>query len=209
MIHKLKANGRFLIFNSIALLVLLYVAGQGRSDYSDPQTFVPELESGKWAVRFLLICLSMTPLRLLFGWNQAVKLRKSAGLWSFCFACVHLTFYMMETGLDWLTLSLPFYLLMGLVSILILLVLASTSNRWAMRRLKKNWKRLHRIVYGVGFLIFIHALLATTQSKKVLVFDPHAAKELSIYLVLLILLLAVRLPQVKKAIAQKRRRQMA
>lgn len=209
MIHKLKVNGRFLLFNTIALLILLYVVGEGRSDYSNPGTFVPELESGKWAIRFLLICLAMTPLRILFGWNSAIKLRKSAGLWSFCFACVHLAFYTLESGFSWLELPQPFFILLGLTGILILLALAVTSNRWAMRRLKKNWKRLHRLVYAAGIIMLVHALLSTTQSKKVLVYDPTAPQELSLYLALLILLLAVRLPQVKRALIKNRKRQIA
>ena len=47
------------------------------------------ISSGKWAIRFLLICLLMTPLNTVLGWRGAIKLRKPAGLWAFGFAVVH------------------------------------------------------------------------------------------------------------------------
>ena len=70
-------------------------------------TFDSGLESGKWAVRFLLISLSSTPLNTYFGWSSAIKLRKSAGLWAFGFACLHVFYYLRETPLNWLTWPLP------------------------------------------------------------------------------------------------------
>jgi sulfoxide reductase heme-binding subunit YedZ len=209
MTQLLKANRRFLIFNTFAIFVLIYVLTQGSSNYGFTAYALPELESGKWAIRFLLICLAMTPLRILFGWNSAIKLRKSAGLWCFFFACFHLAFYSLEVDFGWLDLPQPLFIILGLIGMSILLALAATSNRWAMRHLKKNWKRLHRLVYGVGFIVLVHALLATTQSKKVLSLDPNAATELSIYLVILILLLLIRIPFVKQQISHRRVRQTA
>lgn len=206
MPHQLKKHGRFLLFNSFACLILVYILTQGSTDINDTYTFDIELESGKWAVRFLLICLAMTPLRILFGWNSAIKLRKSAGLWSFCFACVHFYYFTEVANSRWRDILKQPFMIVGLLALVILSALAITSNRWAMRRLKKNWKRLHRLVYVVGGLVMIHAGLAATASKKVLIRDPNVVNELIVYLIVLTLLLLVRVPWLQRQIIRGRRK---
>ena len=44
-------------------------------------------------------------------------------------------------------------LAIGLIALVILIIMATTSNRWAMHRLKKNWKRLHLQCTYVVFLV--------------------------------------------------------
>lgn len=211
MIHRLKTNGRFLLFNSFGCLVLIYVLTQGSTDMNVSDTFDPGLESGKWAVRFLLICLAFTPLRILFGWNDGVKLRKSAGLWCFFFACLHVYFYItflnsFDETWSWLTFPLQFFIVLGLAGLLILSLLAITSNRWSMRQLKKNWKRLHRLVYTAGILVLVHAILATNLSKKMFLRDPDAIYELYLYLILLGILLLIRVPIVRRPLVKYRKK---
>ena len=48
------------------------------------------------------------------------------------------------------------YRVLGLVSFYILLAMALTSNDRAVRKLGKNWKRLHNLIYVVLVLILIH-----------------------------------------------------
>ena len=139
---------------------------QGSTGWDNLDTFDSGLESGKWAIRFLLTCLTMTPLNTYFGWKGGLKLRKSAGLWAFGFAALHIFFYVRQAKLQWLTMEMPLYLLLGLTGMSILTVLACTSNRRAMQWLGKNWKRLHRLVYGSGIAVVTHAMLATTMSTK-------------------------------------------
>lgn len=165
-------------------------------------TFDTGLESGKWAIRFLLTCLTMTPLNTYFGWKSGIKLRKSAGLWAFVFASLHVLLYIREAKLEWLTLYMPLFLTLGLVGMMILSMLASTSNRWAMQRLGKNWKRLHRLVYIAGCAVVTHSVLATTMSKKLFVRDPQALSELKVYVAILCVLLVVRIPLVRKLLTQ-------
>ncbi len=140
------------------------------------------------------MCLSMTPLHRYFGWSSAVKLRKPAGLWAFEFAVLHLLAYIREARFTWLEFPMPPFIVLGVLGLLILSALAVTSNRWAMRRLRKTWKRLHRLVYLAGNLVVFHAILATTMSKRIPLRDPHAIQELSVYLALLVVLLVVRIP---------------
>ena len=198
----LKSNWRWTAFNLFAACVSIYVSSQGSTGWDDLDTFDSGLESGKWAIRFLLTCLAMTPLNTYFGWKGGIKLRKSAGLWAFGFASLHVFFYIREAKLRWLTMQMPLYLLLGLTGMSILTVLACTSNRRAMKWLGKNWKRLHRFVYGSGIAVVTHAMLATTMSKKLFVRDPNAVSELKIYLAILSVLLVVRLPVVRTLLKQ-------
>ena len=165
-------------------------------------TFDSGLESGKWAIRFLLACLTMTPLNTYVGWKAAIKLRKSAGLWAFGFACAHILLYVREAKLAWLTMDMPLYLVLGLSGIIILSTLAATSNRCGMQRLGKNLKRLHRLVYVAGLAVVTHSILAMTMSKKIFVRDPEAASELKVYVAVLSVLLVVRIPLVRQVLLQ-------
>ena len=199
----IKSNWRWVAFNLLAGSVLFVVLSRESGGWRNSiPSFDAGLESGKWAIRFLLLSLAMTPLRSYFGWHGAIKLRKSAGLWSFGFGMVHVVVYISEAGWNWLVWPMQSYIALGLLELLILTALAITSNRWAMRRLKKYWKRLHRLVYLSGLSVVFHAILSTTNSKKVLLYDPEAVRELNIYLGVLVVLLVVRIPQVRRVLKQ-------
>ena len=193
----LKSNWRWAAVNGFAVSVMVGVLTLGSTDWN-AQTFDPELESGKWAIRFLLICLAMTPLNSYFGWSNAIKLRKPTGLWAFAFAIAHVAFVYADAQLTWFGFPVQPFIVLGLLGLLILIALAITSNRFAMRRLGKNWKRLHRLVYLGGSAVTFHAILATTVSKKLAVRDPQSADELKIYLAVLVVLLVVRMPLVRR-----------
>ena len=197
-----KSNWRWSAFNLFAVSVLAAVLTQGSTDWNRTDTFDPMLESGKWAIRFLLGCLAMSPLNTYFGWREAVKLRKPAGLWAFGFALLHLLLYIRQASLEWLTADMPLYLALGLVGIGILSTLAATSNRWSMKRLGKNWKRLHRLVYLAGMAVATHSMLATMMSKRIFVRDPQASTEIEVYIAILSALLVVRIPLIRQWLMQ-------
>jgi methionine sulfoxide reductase heme-binding subunit len=197
-----KSNWRWSALNVFALAVLFIVLTRGNTDWNDRAAFDSMLASGKWAIRFLLGCLAMTPLNMYFGWREAVKLRKPAGLWAFGFALLHILFYIRDAKLEWLTIHMPFYLTLGLVGISILSALAATSNRWSMQRLGKNWKHLHRLVYLAGMAVATHGMLATMMSKKIHVRDPEAPSEIKVYIAILCVLLVVRIPLVRQWLIQ-------
>jgi sulfoxide reductase heme-binding subunit YedZ len=83
------------------------------------------------------------------------------GLYAFMFAVTHMLIFV---GLDygfnwnflWLDLASKRYIWVGLLTLIILTLLAATSFQWWMRRLGKNWKRLHRLVYLAGALVVLH-----------------------------------------------------
>ena len=201
----LRKNKWWLLLNLLALSILIVVLTQGSVDFDDSDTFDPLLASGKWGIRFLLLSLTMTPLNSYLGWRGAIRLRKPAGLWAFGFTAVHLLYYLSEYQLTMLVWPIQqLFLLLGILCFVVLLALAITSNKWAMRRLKKNWKRLHRLVYLAGISVAFHAMLATNASKRIAVRDPDVLPELVLYFLLLVIVLAMRIPFVRRTVQKVR-----
>jgi len=159
--------------------------------------------AGHWAVRFLLFSLAMSPLYIYTGWRPALRLRKPAGLWAVAFAGLHV--WLFTSDLTWGKTWYETYARIGFVAFIILLVLALTSHQLAMRLLKKNWKRLHRIVYIAGILVVLHGLLAASDWQKSIAAEAHIW-EMRFYCVLLPLLLILRLPFVRTVLKRAPRK---
>ncbi len=122
------------------------------------------LRTGFPAVILLVLSLAITPLNIVFGWSILGPLRKPLGLYAFLYAALHLTiFVVLDFGLDLGAVLTEIvqrrYATVGFVSILIMLPLAITSNKWSMRKLGKRWKSLHRWVYLSAILAVIHYIL--------------------------------------------------
>lgn len=119
---------------------------------------------GDWALRLLLLTLAATPLRLLTGWGWPVRLRRLLGLFAFFYAVLHLLAYtVLDQFFDWSAIwedivERPF-ITTGMLAWLLLLPLALTSNRAAQRRLGRDWKRLHRLIYPAAILAVVHFTL--------------------------------------------------
>ena len=108
---------------------------------------------GLGGLMLLLITLSMTPLWRLARWMGWMAVRRQLGLWAFAYALLHMLVYAaFLLGLDGGQLLKDLqrrpYILIGALALLVLLILAVTSNRFCMRKLGKRWKRLHRSVYA-------------------------------------------------------------
>lgn len=129
---------------------------------ANPVEFI-ERHFGKWALIFLCLTLSMTPLRSITHMNQWILYRRMLGLFTFFYATVHLLCYI---GLDyhfaWVDIKNDIikhrYVLVGFLGWLLLLPLAITSSDNMMRKLKFNWKRLHRLIYLIAILGVLHFL---------------------------------------------------
>jgi sulfoxide reductase heme-binding subunit YedZ len=117
--------------------------------------------TGKIALIFLVLSLACTPANTLFGIRQALKVRRPFGLYAFMYASLHfLTFTGLDYSFDWSLLKgaifeKPF-VLVGLGALLILIALAVTSFRWWMKRMGRNWTRLHWLVYLAAGLVILH-----------------------------------------------------
>lgn len=117
--------------------------------------------TGSWALRFLLLSLAMTPLRLALGRPWPIRFRRLLGLYAFFYASLHLTVYLaLDLQAYWLQIlgdigKRPF-ITVGFLAWLLLLPLAITSTRGWIRRLGRRWGQLHRVVYAVGVLAVLH-----------------------------------------------------
>ena len=124
---------------------------------------VAEIEHrlGIWALRFLMITLAITPLRQLTGWNVLVRFRRMLGLYAFAYASLHFAAYL---GLDlrgyWMQVFEDItkrpYITVGFLAWLLLVPLAVTSTTGWIKRLGRNWARLHKLVYVIAVLAVLH-----------------------------------------------------
>ena len=120
--------------------------------------------TGDTAIILLGLSLACSPLSTYAGWKDAIKLRRALGLYAFMYAAVHfIIFAVVDFGLQF-NLIIPeflqkYYLWAGLPALAILVALAATSFRWAMRRMGKNWTRLHRYIYLGAILVVLHLAL--------------------------------------------------
>jgi sulfoxide reductase heme-binding subunit YedZ len=123
-------------------------------------------ETGDWAIRFLMMSLAVTPLRRIANWPRLILVRRMLGLTALFYALTHLTLYAIDLKLDIYRVAseivLRFYLTIGFVAFLTLVALGSTSTDAAIKRLGRNWNRLHKLVYPVGLLAALHFFI---QSK--------------------------------------------
>jgi sulfoxide reductase heme-binding subunit YedZ len=139
------------------------------------------LETGEWSIRFLLLALAMTPLRHLSGRMEFAQRRRMVGLFALFYASVHfLVWVIFLLGLRWGAIleevvERP-YITIGFSSFLILIVLGATSPRIMVRKLGKNWRRLHRLVYVAGVLAIIHLVwIVRTDLSEALLYGAILA----------------------------------
>jgi sulfoxide reductase heme-binding subunit YedZ len=147
-----------------------------------------QLETGRWALKFLLISLAVTPVRRLTGWNAVIQYRRMLGLFAFFYATLHFFSYWAFDlifsfgGMVTDVVKRPF-ITMGFAALLLMVPLALTSTKGSIRRLGKKWALLHRLVY----LAAVFAVIHFAWKVKVFTGDPV------IYAVVLAVLLGFRL----------------
>jgi methionine sulfoxide reductase heme-binding subunit len=121
--------------------------------------------TGDWTIRFLVITLSVTPIRRITGWNPIIQLRRMLGLFAFFYATLH---FLTWSVLDWFfdfrqmgadILERPFITL-GMATFVMLLALAVTSTQKSIRRLGRRWTVLHRLIYAAIVTALFHFWLA-------------------------------------------------
>jgi sulfoxide reductase heme-binding subunit YedZ len=117
--------------------------------------------TGESGLRLVLLSLAVTPARRWFGWRQIAPIRRTLGLAGFAYACLHLsTWALLDHGLDPAAIAEDLterpYVMAGMASFTLLLALAVTSTRAAIKRLGQRWIRLHQAVYAAAILAVIH-----------------------------------------------------
>ncbi len=122
--------------------------------------------TGDWAVIFLMLSLAMTPARALFDWMPLVQIRRRIGVAAALYAGAHFLIYVLDQkwnlGVVATEIIKRFYLTIGFVTLLMLVVLAITSTDGWQKRLRRNWKRLHWLIYPAAFIAIVHFFI---QSK--------------------------------------------
>lgn len=121
------------------------------------------IETGEWALRFLLLTLAITPFRQIFRVAEIARLRRMIGLFAFFYASIHFLSWMaFILAFRWLAIAEELverpYITVGFLAYVILFLLGVTSTNSMVRRLGKNWKRLHKFVYAASILAIVHLL---------------------------------------------------
>ncbi len=120
-----------------------------------------QLQTGIWALRFLLATLAVTPLRRLTGWHAVIRYRRMLGLFAFFYASLHVvTWVVLDQYFDVHEMladvvKRPF-ITAGMLAFLAMLPLAVTSTKGWIRRLGRSWLVLHRLIYLSGALAALH-----------------------------------------------------
>jgi len=167
-----------------------------------------EQRLGRISLYFLMATLAVTPLYTLTGWRVILTRRKALGLYTFLYICLHvLTFLGLDYGFN-IMLILPLlekkpYIIVGLVAFFMLLPLAITSFDFFIRRMKRNWKRLHWLIYPAGLVVVLHYAL----SLKGNIFTLRGNELLPLlWAGVTLLLLALRLPPIRRWVSATRRK---
>ena len=143
----------------LAPIILLLLAAFKLSGFELGANPIEEIlhTLGKWGLKFLLITLSITPIRRWTGQNWLISYRRMMGLFAFFFILLHFLVYLvLDQSLDMAAvvedvLERP-YITLGMTGLILMLPLALTSTRGMIRRLGKRWQKLHRLVYAIGIL---------------------------------------------------------
>jgi len=150
-------------------------------------------ETGDWTLRLLLVTLSLSPLRQWTGQVSVIRFRRMLGLYTFFYGCCHFSIWFIAdhsldlSGMIEDIIKRP-YITLGFSALLLMLPLAITSSQAMIRRLGKNWKTLHQLVYLVILLGVLHFVWLTKADYL----------EPSIYAIIAMILLAHRLGPIKR-----------
>jgi sulfoxide reductase heme-binding subunit YedZ len=199
LLDKLKGRWLQAVVHVGALLPLAWILW----DYTQGSFFIDPVKeitarTGSVGLILLLLSLAATPINTLFAFRQVLRARRALGLYAFLYVGLHfLTFALLDYRLDFETLVPAIYsqryVLVGFAAGLILLALAVTSTKGWQRRLGRTWKKLHRLVYLAGFLAILHYLWLVKD-----IGEPVR------YGIILIALLVLRIPSVRKAVSSIR-----
>lgn len=174
--------------HGVCLAPFAFIAWDAVNDLlgADPiQTL--HFRTGDWTLRFLLITLTMMPLRTLLKTPTPIRFRRMFGLYTFFYASLHLSVWLVldqSLSLDNMLEDVPEspYIILGLSAYCLLIALAITSTAGMMRRLGRAWFSLHKLIYAIAIMGVVHFFWLTKLDYT----EPF------IYAILLALLLSFR-----------------
>ncbi|MBM3336139.1 MAG: sulfoxide reductase heme-binding subunit YedZ [Betaproteobacteria bacterium] len=152
---------KWIVFG-LSLLPLLRLIALGVQDRltANPIEFITR-DTGDWALYFLCLTLTVTPLRRFMGLNVLVRFRRMLGLFTFFYASLHfLAFIWFDHFFDLAEMMQDIvkrpFIAMGFLAIVLLVPLAMTSNDFMLRKLGRHWSVLHRLIYLIAILALLH-----------------------------------------------------
>jgi sulfoxide reductase heme-binding subunit YedZ len=128
---------------------------------ANPQEYITHY-TGDWTLRFLLITLTITPLRFLLNRPALTRFRRMLGLFAFFYGCLHLLTWIgfvhaFEVAPMWEDVAMRPYITVGMAGFIAMVPLAITSTAGWVRRLTfKRWQKLHRLIYFSGIAGVLH-----------------------------------------------------
>jgi sulfoxide reductase heme-binding subunit YedZ len=117
---------------------------------------------GRWALKFLLITLCITPLRKFTGLGWLMRFRRMLGLYAFFYATMHWSIYLgLDQSFDWIVIAKDIikrpFITVGMLTFTLLLALAITSTNGMVRRMGfDNWQKLHYAIYVAAICAVLH-----------------------------------------------------
>ena len=132
--------------------------------------------TGDWALRFILVALTVTPVRWISGWNPIIRYRRMVGLLAFFYASLHFSTYIVfdhffDVASIFEDVAERKYVTAGFVGFVLMLPLAITSTQGWIRRLGKRWSSLHRLIYVVAISGVVHFLwLVKLENSEPLIY---------------------------------------
>lgn len=145
-----------------SLLPLCFLVYNGVTDKltANPIEYITHF-TGDWTIYFLLLTLSVTPLRILTGQVSLVRYRRMIGLFAFFYASLHfLTYLVLDQFFDFSAIIEDIakrpYITVGFTAFVLLIPLAATSTRKMVLRLGKRWRQLHSLIYLIAGLGILH-----------------------------------------------------
>ena len=161
--NSLIINIKVLIFTSstIPLFRLIYL-GLNDGLGANPIEFL-ERSTGTWSLVFLMLSLTITPIRQWSGINSFIQFRRMLGLFMFFYAGLHIVSYVwLDHWFDLMEITKDIvnhpYVLVGFTAFILSVPLAITSTKAMMKRLGGRWKLLHKLVYFIAVLAILHFL---------------------------------------------------
>lgn len=127
---------------------------------ANPIEFIT-LHTGFWTLVLIMVTLAVTPVRRVTGWHRIIQFRRMLGLFAFFYATLHfLTYVTLDLFFDFSAIAADIvkrpYITVGFTAFLLLVPLALTSTKGSIRRLGRNWLRLHRLLYVSAALAVLH-----------------------------------------------------
>jgi zinc protease len=166
---------------------------------ANPISYVTN-ELGQTTLRLLLLSLTLTPLRILFGWGWQMPFRRLLGLFAFFYVCLHLSVWVvLDHFFDWREMGADIvkrpYITVGMLAVTLLVPLAATSTTGMIKRLGAlRWRRLHSLVYAAAVAGCLHFIWLAKKVRP----EPW------VYAAILALLLGIRAWDAARRLARRR-----